>query len=69
MGIHQEACIDAVPFTFDADAVDMQDNISLISTSINSAVNTHGSISYALLIGKCPQLIDVLETVCEVLLC
>lgn len=56
VGIHVES-------RNDAEEVNADENVDfeLFSNSINSIANSHGSISVALLIGKCQQLVNYLN--------
>jgi S1-C subfamily serine protease len=60
VGIHVEGANDAEGVTF-AEGSDVESRLNSLSESANSNSNAHGSISYALLISKCPKLVDFLN--------
>ncbi len=58
---HVESVIDCDPLNFEEDMT-VDSKLEMVSDTINSNVNFYGSISSALLIGKCVELVKYLNS-------
>ena len=60
VGIHMEAASEAAEVNFAAE-MDVDSKIDVISNTVNSNANVHGSRNTALQIGKCDELVTILR--------
>jgi len=61
VGIHVESFNEAIPVDIPPQTL-VEDAISMISDTINSNINVHASLCNALVLGKCPKLLEALQT-------
>ena len=60
VALHMEAVNDAKTVDFEDDA-NADAKLEVLSSTVNSNANSHGSISSGLLIGQCPKLVAILK--------
>jgi hypothetical protein len=61
VGFHIESINKCDPLNFEEDMT-VDSKLEMVSYTINSNVNSHGSISSALLIGRCLELVRYLNS-------